>query len=843
MAQGADQVIRIGVKFTLTVPDAGGSPPPAYVLFAPTTNATTPWTITGRVLTYTAESSDPRSGRVQVNAVQDGVIVDTYFFDYTVTPAFANPVWPSDLPEANGRRYVPPNPDDLNDLWPIRKSEFISIPIPELESGYPEEELVLANTGIGLAINQETRKIEGRYTGDNNVPFTLRVNANIPNENGVIQTAPLDFYCRSSVRAPVYGSRGGDILGVANQYFRYPLPLPDETTITPPWDIPEGADLSITERARFGLTFSATGLPTNVRIDQGSRTTIPGSTVTYLSDSDTPPAIYGIPPAAYNQDITITCDNAVDSTGGEASIVFSMEIAPINTLSPEFGNLIAAGNTDPVGLSAVNATVGSTPVQHLIVTDGKAPTIFNYDVPTKLHRGAYDITDLLSQVLLSPSGVHYHNDKLYIVDALARMIFVVRYSTKQWLPDEYIPLRPISGNLEPRGISGNSTTLWVVYSRTNAAIAYDITTRQRDSAKDITAAFLPSGIHEYHGIHIGATHAWLADTVDNSAYCVKISTTPYERDSQYDFRSLLGRVTPVVNPAADIPAEPFVTDNSFTGFFSGMAYNGATDTTYLLGGGTAHAFVNNVYDSTKSVTLGGSGLTFDGTGLLSIVGNGLINGRTLNNQPYTPAGLPSQATVQAAFGTPYRIQGMTLMGTNLVTGTLFIVNRDGKLRAFRNGARLQAMDVEPTVLFEAVNQLQGRPVGTTASRFSGLANDGTFIWVLDRQNDCVICLLNGAYNAQRSLSSELILSASEDITGTTFSSYACTFDGITLRLGGDTLTASSRPDNWRIVLGYGFENVTAPRGTIKGIQEYNDVMYFANSDGKVRGYNMPTITP
>ena len=93
-----------------------------------------------------------------------------------------------------------------------------------------------------------------------------------------------------------------------------------------------------------------------------------------------------------------------------------------------------------------------------------------------------------------------------------------------------------AGNVKPRGIWSDGTTMWVADSREDKIFAYDKTTRQRDASKDFYT-LKAAGNNEPSGIWSDGMTMWVADPSDNKIYAYRMSDKSRDPDKDFDILS------------------------------------------------------------------------------------------------------------------------------------------------------------------------------------------------------------------------------------------------------------------------------------------------------------------
>ena len=521
MAQGPSQTVIEGTKFTHTVPDAGGSPPPVYDLIAPATNDTTPWTISGRDISYTWESGDPRSGRITVNVEQNGVLIDTYFFDYIVNP-------PDSAPDYTTNRLSP-----LVQIYYGENIPPYTYPAAN-PPGFPAPTYAIWQIDINglpnIVYTNTDNTTPGTITGYVEDSFTL---------SGVHTPRIGDI----AIREVVTNRAGSDAFFYgANAALRAPNWIADslELTVrgqgeTTPVNVPE------VDEGRYATAYSLVSPPTGITINSSTRE---------IDTRNAASGIHNVTVRATNQ--YLTPPDLTNPTVQSDDITIQIVIPGISNRVParDFDTLSAAGNTSPEDIW-LNIS-GSPASGDVYVTDNVKSKVFVYDYTSKARKESAEI-DMLNDLVLAPRGIvgNTTTDRLYVVDDLSKMVSVFRLSDMTYLPDENIYLLGFTPGTDsaPRGLwlDTSTGTLYVVYERSNRILAYNVTSRERDSAKDISPEI--SGIHEYYGVWSNGTFLWLSDTVTEKIYGfnfpagtrdARLDLVPVSGGSAYDFTALRG---------------------------------------------------------------------------------------------------------------------------------------------------------------------------------------------------------------------------------------------------------------------------------------------------------------
>ena len=818
---------EVGRSTTYTVPAVtSGSPAASYSASGLPAGVT--FDVATRVLTINPTTTG--SGEIAIVATVAGTppLVDQYFIPFIVHPAFEAPQFPT----ATGPAQT----------WYL--GDAIRLQLPEA-TGVPDPTYSISGMPAGMTFDPETRQMSGTFGGS-------------------VTTATQNVVMTASNTSADTTDRAAPETGTAT--YTLPFTLSD---FTPVWDFEDGGDLFFNagtfaritmpqvDRGRPNTTYSLSAR------DSAGTAGIPAG----LAFNSTTRELFGIPTTAGSGTIFVFARNP----GGSSFIRYSYAISQAATVQENVSftaqTLSAAGSSDPQDLWS-----DSTDMR---ISDANANQVFTFGLGTRTHRPTKDFDNLIDNVVFSPTGIWGSSTisdggRLFVADEVARLIHVFRLTDKTYLPAESIPLVEVEGDAKVKGLWGLDhidtttmaylgTTLYCVYQGANQVIAYDRGRRARDSARDITSAYLPTGRHSYYGIWSNGTQLWISDQITNEIYCLNLTTRA--REGQYDFPSIDADIRPVILHAADIP---FSTLSGVAGIpdepaFTAATTNPATNTVYIafgISGDPPHstteyqilAFTNNVFDAARSITKAQvaaaghhqyrfvAGMTFDGTGLLLLDNLGIVNGINLDGSDYA-AGNIAGNVVQTAFlgstGNP-RTSGMTKHGDDIM-----IVDRYGNVRAFRNGAHRTAGDLSSATALAGLNAVLERPADDliTDGRFSGLASNGTTLWIMSRITDSIVAFTGGEVDRDRSLPNTLVAA---EVDRSDFQPFGMTWTGNALLL--TTQTPTTVPDDWNIAFGYGFESIQKPAGLVRGLHGSTTHMFVVLRDGSIRAYNLPATS-
>lgn len=789
---GPVQTWEEGTTSTFMVP-APATGVPAPVLSPSGLTAGVTFDASTRTITALPTAASARSGTVRITATVPDTDPAHYDVPFIITAAQAKPALLNDAaPVQTWYRG-----DTFGGLLP--DGETLALTVPRPVAGSPAPVPAASGLPAGITLNTATLALEGTLTGTVEANSTAVITWS--NTAGASEySIPFNVLDRT----PVWGyDSGGVVQWAVAQFSSFTAP-------TPGW-------------GHVDAVYTTTALPNGIVFD--------GNTLEF----------YGNPTAAGGFQVEVIATGAGTTGATRLRYDFNVSHATVRPADGDFpaATLAAAGNRDPKDLWNDGT--------NLYVSDQGGFRVNAYGLASKMPRPSKHFDALDRVVCLAPTGVWGSTalNRLYVVDQLSRLIMPFDLTTKQYVGAEAIPLLEVEGAANVTALWGDGTTLWAVYDApTNRLVAYKRDERTRDAAKDVGTGVLPAGQHQFVGLWGNSTHFWLADGVVNTIYCIRRSDGA--RVAVADLLEVGHTVTPRILHAADIANSllPITAPSQQPRFF-GLAYNPATRTTYGIRDDTTSLYAYTAdagtgvvaYDAARSLTLpAGSktGMTFDGTGLLITAGDGTVTGYTLTGGAYTPSIIPTVATVQTAFGsTNPRVQGMTIQGQNLM-----LLNRDGDVKAFRNGQHRAVDDIAQATVREAVYD-------TIASvepdynrdksiwRFAGLATDGDTLWVLERNSDLIAAITDGEPDLSRSLPRSLIIQDTGLDSGD-FQPYGAVWNGTAL------LISAGGGDN--SIFGYGFNRVPAPAGFIRGLTSNGTTLWVILQTGEVRGYDLPSTT-
>ena len=205
--------------------------------------------------------------------------------------------------------------------------------------------------------------------------------------------------------------------------------------------------------------------------------------------------------------------------------------------------IITCNNVNSSG-AMVRASSGEL---HLLVTENVAANADGYGwlkgvisgltVPSTLNNGDSIWIDTDNSVF--SSGIN--KDSVYAGKLLNKTSKLVLYDYNKSIHSRIDISRDSSkdftliSNTSPYDIWSDGTTMWVLDRRYNAILAYNMSTKARDSSKDFNTLTAALNTNAY-GLWSDGTTMWVTDNFYNKLYAYNLSTKA--RDSGKDFNTL-----------------------------------------------------------------------------------------------------------------------------------------------------------------------------------------------------------------------------------------------------------------------------------------------------------------
>ena len=129
-----------------------------------------------------------------------------------------------------------------------------------------------------------------------------------------------------------------------------------------------------------------------------------------------------------------------------------------------FGSLIAAGNTEPVGIWSDGETMW--------VGDWFDDKIYAYDMATKARVSGKDFDTLIAARNVFPEGIWSDGSTMWVADSGRDKVFAYDMATKARVPGREFNTLDAAGNWSPGGIWSDGATMWVSDSQDDKIYAY-----------------------------------------------------------------------------------------------------------------------------------------------------------------------------------------------------------------------------------------------------------------------------------------------------------------------------------------------------------------------------------
>ena len=382
----------------------------------------------------------------------------------------------------------------------------------------------------------------------------------------------------------------------------------------------------------------------------------------------------------------------------------------------DFDTLIGAGNESPGGLWSDGTTMW--------VVDTGDSTIYAYDLDSTDHiaggdievRAYYKWPSDVNIRRLSPFGIWSNNTTLWVsmwvagTGAYFSQIAAYDMTTKARDSEKDIAILSAAGNHNPRGIWSDDATMWVVDWHDGKVYAYNLETRERQAEKDVYSLNAIGG-NNPRDLWSDGTTAWVADYSDEKIYAYNLETM--KREPRKDLNNL-------VPPSGRDPPRGIWSD----GTTMRVAYWGYTS-------GATNAFRD--YPSLHGYQMyadvpGASGTFIDISNFYNDHPSGMwSNGTTMwvadssDGKLYAYALETKQRDADKDFETLRDAGNSNPLGIWSDTATMWVADSsDGKLYAYALETKQRDADKDFETLRDAGN-----------SNPLGIWSDGRTMWVVD----------------------------------------------------------------------------------------------------------------
>ena len=136
---------------------------------------------------------------------------------------------------------------------------------------------------------------------------------------------------------------------------------------------------------------------------------------------------------------------------------------------------------------------------------------------------------------ISPRGIWSDGTTMWVADNTDNKLYAYNLATKAYDSSKDFETLQDAGNTSPTGIWSDGTTMWVADLADDKIYAYSVATKARDSSKDFNTLVNASNLDPEALWSDGVT-MWVADTSDNKLYAYNLATKA--RDSSKDFNTL-----------------------------------------------------------------------------------------------------------------------------------------------------------------------------------------------------------------------------------------------------------------------------------------------------------------
>ena len=153
------------------------------------------------------------------------------------------------------------------------------------------------------------------------------------------------------------------------------------------------------------------------------------------------------------------------------------------------------------------------------------------------HNPALDFNTLIASGNRTPEGIWSDGTTAWVSDdAHGSKAYAYNLATKQRDSARDFNTFAAAGNTAPHGIWSDGTTMWVAhitFDTRSKLYAYNLATKQHDSVKDINALGT-AGNHTPNGIWSDGTTIWVADWADGKLYAYNLATKQHDSDKDFD---------------------------------------------------------------------------------------------------------------------------------------------------------------------------------------------------------------------------------------------------------------------------------------------------------------------
>ena len=225
--------------------------------------------------------------------------------------------------------------------------------------------------------------------------------------------------------------------------------------------------------------------------------------------------------------------------GGSPDVIIVLEAAVIGAASSLVGHLVSPLDSDitlPGTTLSVHGNILTAMEGSMAISGASIAAPDTVITPTALTGSMLvQFTPLtLDSANSDPRGVWGNSETIWVSDESDDKIYAYDAITKARKSSEDFDTLSAAGNNEPRGIWSDGTTMWVAErdDSNDRAFAYNLSTKARDPDKDLSTpdSYLA-------GLWSDGTTAWIVDDYRNRVYAVTLSTGARDTTEDFDLHS------------------------------------------------------------------------------------------------------------------------------------------------------------------------------------------------------------------------------------------------------------------------------------------------------------------
>ena len=202
----------------------------------------------------------------------------------------------------------------------------------------------------------------------------------------------------------------------------------------------------------------------------------------------------------------------------------------------DFDTLIAAGNTDVLGVWSDGAT--------LWVSDASDRRLYAYTVSTKARDASQDFNTLGAAGNTAPAGIWSNGETMWVMDVVDVKIYAYDMDTKARDSAKDLDAPDAAGNFDAKGMWSDGVTMWVADTFDDKIYAYDLSTDTRDTDKEFDT--LDSANLSARGIWSDGVTMWVADSGAERIFAYNMETKARDTDKEFTTLAAAGNDTPSI---------------------------------------------------------------------------------------------------------------------------------------------------------------------------------------------------------------------------------------------------------------------------------------------------------